>query len=451
MASKNNSGKLILTEYAFGQKSRDAALFYCDGTLEYLKVLPPGDNLAVGTILIGKCRHQVLNIPAAFFALNQEGTIGFLPTGDLKYTRVLNRHFQGKLSDGDEVLLQVKREPVKTKDYAVTDRIELAGRYCIAKFGSGRLFCSKNHHQSVKDVISSYFRQKGLCAADGSLIGFSGYDLILRTKAQKLVEAREMDVLYRDCDDTLRALDSLVSTAAHRSCYSVLEKPAGWFEGVCEEIESCGYKIEECLTDSYRLYTEMQEKYRAGDTAPTDLCDQSLNNLSSKLKKQSLTDVTAAAPDGSRIRYYQDSQVPLSVLYGISSRIEEALRTKAWLKNGGYICIEQTEAMTVVDVNSGSSTHGKDSEKLYFETNMEAAAEILRQLRLRNITGVIVIDFINMSDKSRETEILELMKNKAVQDYQKIHIYEFTKLGLLEMVREKKGKSLRESINEEMK
>ncbi|MCD7738576.1 MAG: ribonuclease E/G [Lachnospiraceae bacterium] len=436
MAAKNNSGRMILTEYTFGQKSRDVALFYCDGMLEYLKVLPPEDRLAVGTILIGKCRHQVRNIPAAFFALDQDGTIGFLPTGDLKYTRVLNRPFQGKLSDGDEVLLQVKREPIKTKDYAVTDRLELAGRYCVAKFGAGRLFYPKSHHQSVKDVISSYFRRKGLCTEDGSLIGFAGYDLILRTKAQKLVDSKELDALYQDCDETLRALDSLVSTAVHRSCYTVLDKPSGWLGSVCEEIESCGFRIEECLTDSYRLYTEIQEKYRAGNTE------------SDTPGNRYLTDAMTKAQDELQIRHYQDIQVPLSVLYNIPSRIEEALRTKVWLKNGGYICIEQTEAMTVVDVNSGSATRGKDSEKLYFETNMEAANEVLRQLRLRNITGVIVIDFINMAEKSREADILEFMKNKAAQDYQKIHIYEFTRLGLLEMVREKRGKSLRESINE---
>ncbi|MCD7806961.1 MAG: ribonuclease E/G [Lachnospiraceae bacterium] len=393
-------------------------MFYCDGTLEYLKILPQPDTLTVGTILIGKCRHQVRNIPAAFFALDQEGTTAFLPTKELRYTRVLNRQFQGKLSDGDEVLLQVKREPVKTKDYAVTDRIELAGRFCVAKLGSGRLFYSKSCQGDVRDVISSYFRYKGLCAPDESLIGFADYDLILRTKAQRMVEEQKLDVLHQDCSDTLKALDHLVRTAAHRSCYSILEKPAGWLENIRQEVGDCGFKIEEYVTDSFRLYTAIQE----------ELSEQK--------------SMTSDPP----IRYYQDPQVSLPLLYNIPSRVEEALHTKVWLKNGGYLCIEQTEAMTVVDVNSGSATQGRDSQKLYFETNMEAAAEVLRQLRLRNITGIIIIDFINMEQKAQETEILNFMKNLAAHDYQKIHIYEFTKLGLLEMVREKKGKSLKESI-----
>ncbi|MCD7752593.1 MAG: ribonuclease E/G [Lachnospiraceae bacterium] len=408
------NGKLILTEYTFGKQTRDIAFFLKDNRMEYLKILPREDALLVGTILIGKCRHQVPNIPAAFFALNQEGDIGFLSTKNTEHLKVLNREFKGKLADGDEVLLQVRREPVKTKEYAVSGNVELQGRFCVAGFGSGRLFFSRNHKDSVKDVISSYLRQKALCAPDLSLIGYSGYDLILRTRAEKMTDSAEhMEALYRDCADTLAALEQMVSQAVNRSCFSILEKPASWLDSVREDLLSCGFQVTEYITDSYRLYTSLQENVLKQD---------------------------------SQIRYYQDNQVSLPVLYNISARIEEALGTKVWLKSGGYLCIEQTEAMTVVDVNTGKATRGKNSEKVFFETNMEAAAEVLRQLRLRNITGIIVIDFINMADKSHEESILNAMKELAVHDYQKVHIYEFTKLGLLELTREKRGKSLQESI-----
>ncbi|MCD8379742.1 MAG: ribonuclease E/G [Lachnospiraceae bacterium] len=408
MNQSQTNGKLILTEYAFGNQKRDIAFFLKDNRMEYLKVLPREDALLVGTILIGKCRHQVPNIPAAFFALNQDGEIGFLSTKNTEHLKVLNRPFKGKLADGDEVLLQIRREPLKTKEYAVSGNIELQGRYCVAKFGSGRLFFSKSHQDCVKNAISSYFRQKAFCTPDLSLIGYPGFDLILRTRAERMTgSADQMETLFHDCADTLAALEQIVSQAGNRSCFSVLEKPAGWLESVREDLNACGFQVNEYVTDSYHLYTSMQDDH---------------------------------------IFYYQDEQVSLPVLYNISARIEEALRAKVWLKSGGYLCIEQTEAMTVVDVNTGKATRGKNAEKLFFETNMEAALEVLRQLRLRNITGVVVIDFINMADKSHEESILKAMKAQAVYDYQKVHIYEFTRLGLLELTREKRGKSLQESL-----
>ncbi len=413
MNHAQSNGKLILTEYTFGNRKRDIAFFLKDNRMEYLKVLPREDALLAGTILIGKCRHQVPDIPAAFFALNQDGEIGFLSTKNTDHLKVLNRPFKGKLADGDEVLLQVRREPVKTKEYAVSGNIELQGRFCVAKFGSGRLFFSKSHQECVKDVISSYFRQKALCAPDLSLIGYAGYDIILRTRAGKMTDSADhLDALYHDCADTLTALEQIVSQAANRSCFSVLEKSVGWLESVREDLNSCGFQVHEYVTDSYRLYTSLQEN----------------------------------AQEQEHLLYYQDQQVSLPVLYNISARIEEALSMKVWLKSGGYLCIEQTEAMTVIDVNTGKATRGKDAEKLFFETNMEAASEVLRQLRLRNITGVIVVDFINMADRSHEESVLKTMKTQAALDYQKVHIYEFTKLGLLELTREKRGKSLRESI-----
>ncbi len=446
MKQSKTNGKLILTEYTFGNQKRDIAFFLNDGKMEYLKVLPREDMLSVGTILIGKVRHQVPNIPAAFFALNKEGDIGFLSTKNTEHLQVLNRPFKGKLADGDEVLLQVKREPLKTKEYTVSGRIELHGRFCVAQFGSGRLFFSKSHQECVKGVISSYFRQKALCAPDLSLIGYSGYDLILRTRAEKMTDSADhIEALYRDCADTLSALDQMVKEAANRSCFSVLEKPAGWLQSVREELNSCGFHVNEFVTDSYRLYTSMLENTQDGKYFPTESDILANRNAVALPSADLMTKSTEEKPEP-QIRYYQDEQISLPVLYNISARIEETLKAKAWLKSGGYLCIEQTEAMTVVDVNTGRATHGRDAEKLFLQTNMEAASEVLRQLRLRNITGVVVIDFINMADRTFEEDILTFMKKEARHDFQKIHIYEFTKLGLLELTREKGGKSLQEEF-----
>ena len=122
-----------------------------------------------------------------------------------------------------------------------------------------------------------------------------------------------------------------------------------------------------------------------------------------------------------------------------------------WLKSGGYLIIEQTEAMTVIDVNSGKQVSKKGSaeakENAIFKTNIEAAFELARQLRLRNISGIVIVDFINMKDKEHDNELLSQLKSVFKDDPMNSNVVDITKLGLVEITRKKSGKSLIEAWN----
>ena len=152
--------------------------------------------------------------------------------------------------------------------------------------------------------------------------------------------------------------------------------------------------------------------------------------------------------DFGTVRQYTDTAFPLAKLYSLESGISEALSRQVWLKSGGYLVFDHTEAMTVIDVNSGKYTPSRntDKESAYLTVNMEAAAEICRQLRLRNLSGIIVVDFINLNDKKDQEILLKLLKDESAKDPLPVSIVDITALGLVEITRKKELPSLYEQI-----
>ena len=219
--------------------------------------------------------------------------------------------------------------------------------------------------------------------------------------------------MVQDINQAVQALRHTINQASMRTCYTIHQKPVTWLSEVWHELHLCGFSIEEYVTDDFILLQTLKE-----------------------LVHESALD---------KVRLYQDDKISLTALYGLKDKIDQLRQAKVWLPSGGYLCIEPTEAMTVVDVNTGKAIRKTDdSEKLFVETNKEAAEEIARQLRLRNISGMVIVDFINMKEKKHEQDILEHMKNVSKTDFSKITVYEFTRFGLLDITRNKKSKALHE-------
>ena len=150
---------------------------------------------------------------------------------------------------------------------------------------------------------------------------------------------------------------------------------------------------------------------------------------------------------GKSIRYYSEAEtasLPLSSLYGLSSKLDTALGKKVWLKSGAYLVIEPTEALTVIDVNSGKFTSGKPSAETIRMVNREAAEEIALQLRLRNLSGIIIVDFINMDQLQDQKELLQYLSALTANDRQQTRIVGITPLGLVEITRKKNSRPLAE-------
>lgn len=393
------------------------ACFLFENQLEYIKVIPDDSSIPTGTILTGKVQNVVPNIPAAFLSLNEANDIGFLSMEKLKNPILTKGSFGGSFKSGDEVVVQVLREPMKTKDYTLTDKLSLTGTYAVAGMGSGRLLFSKNLSLKQKEIIFEYLVSKAVITREKQLIGISDYDVTIRTATAELLEnddSSNLKSLLLDIQETTDSLNNLIQKAKMRTCYSVHHKPVNWLNEVWNELTSCGFKIEEYVTDDLEIKTKLQE-----------LIPQEYHQ---------------------DIRLYQDNLVSLSALYGLRSKIDELRSKKVWLKSGGYLVIESTEAMTVIDVNSGKNLQKTSNSQLYFDINKEAAEEIARQIRLRNISGIIVVDFINMNNTENEESLLSHMKSLTKHDFSKVLVYEFTHLGLLELTRSKKSKALHEIL-----
>ena len=208
-------------------------------------------------------------------------------------------------------------------------------------------------------------------------------------------------------------LQSLLKQSAHKVRFTCLAKPS---EAVYEVLEQLAVSSEysEILTDDPQIYHQLSES------------DHPL------LQQQK------------SLRFYEDPSISLRLLYSLERGLEEALDTRVWLKCGGYLVIEPTEAMTVIDVNSGKNEAKKAGEDTYFQVNLEAAEEVARQLRLRNLSGIIIVDFINMAEKERRKELLETLRELTTDDPLHPRVVDMTPLGLVEITRKKTHPTLAE-------
>src|SRR6185312_11684611 len=148
-----------------------------------------------------------------------------------------------------------------------------------------------------------------------------------------------------------------------------------------------------------------------------------------------------------RVEHYPGER-PIFDLYGVEDEIQKALRKEVPLKSGGYLVIDQTEAMTTIDVNTGAYLGSRNLEETAFRTNLEAAQSVARQLRLRNLGGIIIIDFIDMTDAEHRRQVLRTLEKALARDHAKTTVYEFSPLGLVEMTRKRTVESLERQLSE---
>lgn len=146
------------------------------------------------------------------------------------------------------------------------------------------------------------------------------------------------------------------------------------------------------------------------------------------------------------LRLYEDSLLPLYKLYSVEQRLQELTDKKVWLKSGGYLVIEPTEALISIDVNTGKYESGKDREETFYRINREAAEMIAVHLRARNLSGMILVDFINLKSRERETALLEYMRELLKKDPIPARALDMTALGLMELTRKKVAPSLAEQL-----
>lgn len=420
-----------------------------DENRKMVEVLPEpiGQQSILGNIYIARVENIVQNLNAAFVRISPEKKC-YLPLEDLKHPIFTKKNSAKKtLVAGDELLVQVSREALKTKEPAVTTNLSFTGKYAVLTTGNRKLSVSSKLSKDVRahylELLAARRTKTAISASISDSIAdtsngmtnaagikkeneWQNTGIIIRTNAAVVPDATvlaELDNLKAKCD-------AILETAKYKTCYSLLyEEPAAYFKQLNDlRLE----QLEEIVTDDRVVFEEICAHYHISEE---------------KLMTQGSISVPVNQIDtaeGIRLRYYDDAALSLSALYSVTSILEEALKTRIWLKSGAYLIIEPTEALTVIDVNTGKNIAKKGVQENFFKVNKEAAIEIARQLRLRNISGMILIDFMNLADKDTEGELLSLLRRELKRDPVPTQLVDITKLGLVEVTRKKMRKSLQE-------
>lgn len=293
---------------------------------------------------------------------------------------------------------------------------------------------SKKLGETQKSLLRRFMDCRQITGQEGALTqeeGVPSFGLVVRTRAGQLLEQGEPaceDILYQEYERLRRQFTAIFLQGKHRTCYSCLHEAGSALEETLKPFLPGEY--EEVVTELPAIYEE--------------LCRLQEQRRFSLEKKH--------------IRLYQDSDFSLDKLYSLETRLAEAINKTVWLKSGANLVVEQTESLTAIDVNTGKCTRlpgngasgALSPADIMRRVNLEAAGEVARQLRLRNLSGIIIVDFINLATLAQEEELLQKLRELTKEDPVTVQVVDMTPLGLVEITRKKVYPSLREQLGRDM-
>jgi len=311
---------------------------------------------------------------------------------------------QDALKRGQELLVQVSKEPISTKGPRVTAQISLAGRFLVyipdsSKVGVSRKIGSATERARLKEQVQAILPDK------------SG-GVIVRTVSEDVTP----EMLERELKSLMSQWKKINRKTHFQKAPSLVNRESGLTRGLVRDIFSD--KVDSLTVDSKQVYNEITSYLK--DIAP-DLID--------------------------RVKLHH-SEAPLFDTVNIEAEIRDIFKRRCDLPSGGYLIIEPTEALVSIDVNSGRYTGKKDPEKTVLRTNMEAAAEVARQLRLRDVGGIIVCDFIDMETRANRDRVLQELRQHLSRDRARTKAFAVSDLGLIEMTRQRVRQSHYQSSTE---
>lgn len=401
-----------------------------DGRCRSLNLEPAENGGILGNIYIGKVKNIVKNIESAFVDLGggltgyyslrenqrhlfadeagREGEpAGFPDTGRADCCGSFFDPLpdsRRKLKPGDEIIVQVERDAVKTKDPVLTSNLNFTGKYLVLTMGKNLIgFSAKLRENGWKENMRRLLEEN----KDGN------FGIIVRTNAREA----DTETILAELEALKARKDRLFGTAAHRTCYSLLLAGAPSYVNSIRDAYADGLCA--IVTDDRGCYEALRQYLE--------------ENQREDLEK---------------LNFYEDSMLPLMKLYSLETAMEQALGKRVWLKSGGYLVIEPTEALTVIDVNTGKYTGKKTQAETILKINCEAAVEIARQLELRNLSGIVIVDFIDMDEEADRRALMKLLERELLRDPVKTVLVEMTKLGLVEITRKKVRRPLAEQVRD---
>ena len=353
-----------------------------------------------GNIYIGKVTDVLIGMQAAFVDIGTEKN-AFLHIRDIlpkksnvtgnKEEELENYKIKDYIKPNQKVLVQVKKDSNNIKGARVSTNIQIAGRFVV--------ILPENDFITVSQNIENEEERNRLIRIVESVKKDKKIGIIIRTAA----EGKEESKIKKDIENTLEELENIQKNflSSDDKVPKIIKKNDTILEKILLDIAD--NKLEKIYANNKELQKEIEQilkKLQEDVTIKVELVEKGLENK-----------------------------------YDLNSQIEKISNRKIWLKCGGFITIDKTEALTAIDVNSGKFTGKENIEKTALKVNKEASIEIAKQLRLRDIGGIIIIDYIDMNEETSREEIIELLKENLKNDRAKTQVMEFTKLSLLEITR----------------
>jgi ribonuclease G len=325
-----------------------------------------------------------------------------LPT---EHHRGNGRHEQPvpDLKSGQDIIVQVTKEPVGRKGVRVTSEVSLPGRFLVLMPFDGHIGVSKR--------IQNFKEKRRLRRVVRGILP-RGFGVIIRTVAQE----QDEESLKQDLENLVTTWREIEKSIKQEDPPALLYKDMATTSSVIRDLFSDS--IERVVIDSKKLYKEIRAYVKGVSPHLLD-----------------------------KIEHYKERE-PIFDAFGIEKEIVTVLSRKVWLKSGGYIIIEQTEAMVVIDVNSGRYAAKREQELNSLRTNLESAREICRQLRLRDIGGIIVIDFIDLDDEKNKKKVYDELRKEFRKDRAKVTVLPMTEIGLVQITRQRIRQNILHSFSE---
>ncbi|MCF7667518.1 MAG: Rne/Rng family ribonuclease [Akkermansiaceae bacterium] len=394
-----------------------------DGVLEEYSVEREGDQNIVGGIFKGRVKNIEPGLKAMFvdIGLDKNAFLHFwdaipaaLDAGLEEIQREGKKKSAKKITSkdipdiypvGSEIVIQVSKGPIGTKGPRVTTNISLAGRYLVLmpfteQFGISRKIEDPKERARLRKIVQKLSVPEGM-------------GVIMRTVAQG-TRARHF---VRDLAMLLEQWDEIEARREANPAPACIFQEPGLIERTARDF----------LTDEVNQVI-------CDDAHTTEAIREIASKISRRAKR--------------RIHHLPTSTQPIFERINIQKQIDEAFSRQVWLPCGGYVVIDETEALISVDVNTGRNRGAKDVDKMILETNIEAAREVARQLRLRNIGGLVVIDFIDMRHRKDQQAVYKAIKDRLKKDKAKTQVLQISPIGLMEMTRQRLTESLRDSMYE---
>lgn len=371
------------------------------GVVQELHIERGSQRGLVGNVYVGKVKRVLPGMQSAFIDIGLERS-AFLHVADIWENRINGdaaKPIEKVLFEGQSVLAQVIKDPIGSKGARLSTQLSFAGRLLVYLPQEGHIGVSQRiENEEERETLRTRLQQL--------LPPEHGGGYIIRTMAEGSTdEEMRTDVAYLD-----KLWDKLQQRAKQLAAPALLYKELDISLRVLRDF--VGQETSRILIDSRDTHQRMQEF---------------------------AADFSSAALD--RLSHYIGTR-PLFDLYGIEEEIESALSKRVNLKSGGYLIIDQTEALTTIDVNTGGFVGGRNFDDTIFKTNLEAAQVIARQLRLRNLGGIIICDFIDMDTQEHRDGVLEEFRKMLAMDRTRINVNGFSALGLVEMTRKRTRESL---------